>query len=116
MQKVISVDNMRKSDKYTIDNITPSLELMNRAGISVYNSLKWSGKTAIVCGTGNNGGDGYVLALEMQKNNLDPEIILIKDKFSPDGEYYFNKCKEQNIPYLIYNESVNFDDYDYIVD
>lgn len=116
MQKVISVDNMRKSDKYTIDNITSSLELMNRAGISVYNSLKWSGKTAIVCGTGNNGGDGYVLALEMQKNNLAPEIILIKDKFSPDGEYYFNKCKEQNIPYLVYNESVNFDDYDYIVD
>lgn len=116
MQKVISVDNMRKSDKYTIDNITPSLELMYRAGVGVYNSVNWHGKTAIVCGTGNNGGDGYVLALELSKNNFECEIILVKEKFSHDGEYYFNKCKEQNIPYLVYNESVNFDDYDYIVD
>ncbi len=116
MQNVISVDNMRKSDKYTIDNITPSLELMYRAGVGVYNSVKWSGKTAIVCGTGNNGGDGYVLALEMKENNLECEIILVKDKFSPDGEYYFNKCKENNIPYSIYNEAIDFNKYDFIVD
>ena len=116
MQNVISVDNMRKSDKYTIDNITHSLELMYRAGVGVYNSVKWSGKTAIACGTGNNGGDGYVLALEMKKNNLDCEIILVKDKFSSDGEYYFNKCKEQNIPYTVYNEKTDFNGYDFIVD
>ena len=116
MQNVISVDNMRASDKYTIDNITPSLELMYRAGVGVYNSVKWSGKTAIACGTGNNGGDGYVLALEMKKNNLDCEIILVKDKFSSDGEYYFNKCKEQNIIYSVYNEKTDFNGYDFIVD
>ena len=116
MQKVISVDNMRKSDKYTIDNITPSLELMERAGKGVFKCVNWSGKIAIFCGTGNNGGDGYVIALEMAKNNLDLEIILVKDKYSPDGEYYFNKCKEKNIPYSIYDEATDFDKYDYIVD
>ncbi len=116
MQDVISVDNMRASDKYTIDNITPSLELMLRAGKAVYNSVKWRGKTAIICGSGNNGGDGYVLALEMAKNSLECHIILVKNKFSVDGEYYFNKCKHMNIPYTIYNESTNFDSYDFIVD
>lgn len=116
MQNVISVDNMRASDKYTIDNITPSLELMLRAGKCVYSCIKWHGKTAIVCGTGNNGGDGYVLALEMAKNNFECEIILVKDKFSTDGEYYFNKCKENNIPYSIYNEAIDFNNYDFIVD
>ncbi|MBQ4510653.1 MAG: NAD(P)H-hydrate dehydratase [Clostridia bacterium] len=116
MQNVISVENMRKSDKYTIDNITPSLVLMERAGKAVFSSVKWSGKAAIICGTGNNGGDGYVLALEMAKNNLDCEIILVKDKFSPDGKYYFSKCKELNIPYIIYNESIDLNKYDFIVD
>ena len=116
MQNVISVENMRSSDKYTIDNITPSLELMERAGKAVYNSVKWSGKTAIVCGTGNNGGDGYVLALEMSKNGIFCEIILVKEKFSNDGAYYFNKCKEQKIPYLIYNEKTDLNKYDFIVD
>ncbi len=116
MQAVISVDNMRKSDKYTIDNITPSKELMLRAGKAVYSSVNWHGKTAIICGSGNNGGDGYVLALEMAKNGLVCEIILVKNKFSQDGEYYFNKCKDINIPYKLYNESVKLDGYDFIVD
>lgn len=115
MQNVISVDNMRKSDKYTIDYITPSQELMLRAGRSVYNSVNWHGKTAIICGTGNNGGDGYVLALEMAKNILECEIILAQNKFSPDGEYYFNKCKKMNIPYKLYNNT-SLDNYDIIVD
>ena len=116
MQNVISVDNMRKSDKYTIDNITPSLKLMENAGKAVYNSVEWHGKTAIICGSGNNAGDGYVLALEMAKNNLNCEIILIKEKFSFDGEYYFNKCRESNIPYKLYSENMIFDSYDFIVD
>lgn len=116
MKNVISVDNMRKSDKNTIENVTPSLELMYKAGVGVYNSVKWNGKTAIVCGTGNNGGDGYVLALEMSKNKVDCEIILVKEKFSSDGEYYFNKCKQINIPYYIYNEDIDFNKYDFTVD
>ena len=116
MQNVISVDNMRKSDKYTIDNITPSKELMLRAGKAVYNSVKWSGKITIICGTGNNGGDGYVIALELAENGFECEIILVKDKFSQDGAYYFNKCKEKNIPYKLYSEGISFDSYDIIVD
>lgn len=116
MINVISVDNMRKSDKYTIDNITPSPELMQNAGKAVYNSVSWHGKTAIVCGSGNNAGDGYVLALEMAENGFECEIILIKDKFSHDGEYYFSKCRERHIPYRLYDAEVNFDTYDIIVD
>ena len=116
MQNVISVDNMRNSDKYTIDNITPSKELMLRAGMAVYNSVNWHGKAAIICGSGNNGGDGYALALEMAKNGFECEIILVKDKFSQDGEYYFKKCMENNIPYKLYKENTIFDAYDIIVD
>ena len=33
MIEVVSVDNMRKSDRYTIEERVPSLELMHRAGI-----------------------------------------------------------------------------------
>ncbi len=116
MQKVISVENMRLSDKYTIENIISSKELMLKAGKAVYKSVKWHGKTAIICGTGNNGGDGYVLALEMAENGLECELILAEEKFSSDGEYYFNKCKEQNIPYKIYDSSVLLESYDFIVD
>lgn len=116
MQDVISVENMRLSDKYTIDNITPSRELMLRAGRAVYENVSWYGKIAIVCGVGNNGGDGYVIAGLLNENGYDCEIILIKNKFSEDGEYYFKKCVDAKIPYKIYESEMDFQKYNIIVD
>ena len=68
MQEVVSVEVMRKSDEYTIRETTDSLTLMKRAGEAIFNSCAWIGKTAIVCGTGNNAGDGYVLATFLKEN------------------------------------------------
>ena len=58
----ISVENMRRSDAYTIENFVPSLELMYRAAYGVFCQVGWYGKIAILAGSGNNGGDGYALA------------------------------------------------------
>ena len=59
--QVVSVENMRKSDARTIAEHTPSAELMYRAAQGIFNSAKFVGRVAIVCGKGNNGGDGYAL-------------------------------------------------------
>ena len=69
--KVISVAEMRSADQYTIAKGTPSKELMRRAAQGVFDAYdSWAGKkTIIVCGSGNNGGDGYALAAIM-KNSL----------------------------------------------
>ena len=119
MKYVLTNEQMREADAFTIKQLgVPALELMERAGVALYETAKelaGKGKILCVCGSGNNGGDGYVLALEMKENNLECEIILVKDKFSTDGEYYFNKCKENNIPYSIYNETIDFNKYDFIV-
>ena len=64
--QVVSVENMRKSDARTIAEHTPSAELMYRAAQGIFNSAKFVGKVAIVCGKGNNGGDGYAAALALQ--------------------------------------------------
>ena len=60
--QVVSVENMRKSDARTIAEHTPSAELMYRAAQGIFNSAKFVGRVAIVCGKGNNGGDGFVIA------------------------------------------------------
>ena len=87
MIEVVSVENMRKSDAYTIANITPSLELMRRAGEGVFKSVKnWREPIAIVCGSGNNAGDGYVLAKLLYDAGLKVSIILCEDRFSKDGD------------------------------
>ncbi|MGM9665263.1 MAG: NAD(P)H-hydrate dehydratase [Eubacteriales bacterium] len=115
MKDVISVNTMRESDAYTIKNYVPSKELMYRAANGIYKSVTWHGKVAIVCGTGNNAGDGYALALILNQNDIYCDIVLIKEKFSEDGIYYFNKCKESKIPFYVYSGG-DFSEYDMIVD
>ena len=82
MIKVLSVENMRKSDAYTIENYISSKELMYKAGVGVFKSVKWKGSVAVVCGSGNNAGDGYVIASLLHENNIPCTIFLIKEKFS----------------------------------
>ena len=108
MIPVVSVDNMRLSDKSTIENKTPSKELMYRAGRAIYESVDWHGKILVVAGTGNNAGDGYVVASLLK-------ILLSENRFSEDGKYYFDICQREKIPTRVYNCDT-FDGYDIILD
>lgn len=116
MIKVLSVENMRKSDAYTIENYISSKELMYKAGEGVFKSVKWQGRVAIVCGSGNNAGDGYVVANLLHEHNIPCTIFLIKEKFSEDGKFYFDKCVEAGINVELCNEETTFENYDIIVD
>ncbi len=116
MIKVLSVENMRKSDAYTIENYISSKELMYKAGEGVFKSVKWQGRVAIVCGSGNNAGDGYVVANLLHEHNIPCTIFLIKEKFSEDGKFYFDKCVEAGINVELCNGETTFENYDIIVD
>ncbi len=118
MRIAVSNEVMRYSDKLTIDSGVDSKELMRRAGEGIYNSgIKlWGNKIAVVCGSGNNGGDGYVLALYLKNAGLCPTLVLLSDKFSDDGKYYYEKCGEQNIDFVVYDSSFDFSDFDSIAD
>ena len=116
MLSAVSTDLMRKSDLATIEGGVSGIELMYRAAMGVYNSVKWNGKIAIISGSGNNAGDGYALALILKENGFDCDIVLIsEDKFSPDGKYYFERCKKSEIRTLP-REKCDFSSYDIIVD
>lgn len=117
MIEVVSVENMRKSDAYTIANKISSLELMRRAGEGVYNAVKaWKEPIAIVCGSGNNAGDGYVLAKLLSDNGYKPILLLGEEKFSQDGRYYFDICKNAGIEHIVYDANVSMSSYATIVD
>lgn len=115
MIDVTSVENMRKSDKYTIENKTDPLTLMQRAGMGIYKSVKWRGKILVACGTGNNAGDGYVVAHLLKKAGHKVELVLTEERFSPDGAHYFEMCKAENVPWRVYNWGL-LEGYDMIVD
>ncbi|MBR2297205.1 MAG: NAD(P)H-hydrate epimerase, partial [Clostridia bacterium] len=115
MLDIVSCESMRKSDLATIEGGVPGVTLMWRAGMGIYESVRWHGRVGIVCGSGNNAGDGYALALILKENNIDATLILLKNKFSADGEYYYKRCQNVSIKTIFYNEDTPLD-FDIIVD
>ena len=98
MKDILSVENMRKSDAATIKGGISGKELMARAGKAIYDSVVWKAPVAIICGVGNNAGDGYVLAGLLKDAGIECSLILLEDRFSEDGKYYFDKCFTDIMP------------------
>lgn len=98
MLEVVSVATMRKSDAAAIAGGIPSRKLMACAGKGVFESYPWQGRTAVVCGSGNNAGDGFVLAMLLHRAGIACRILLLSDRFSEDGAYYFGECEKNGIP------------------
>ena len=116
-KNAISVEKMREYDRYTIENYLPSKELMFRAAMGVYKSGEWNNKKiAIVCGSGNNGGDGYALAGILADNGIIADIYRVSEKFSEDGLYYFNMAMEKGAVDVCFFEETVFSCYDIVVD
>lgn len=93
----ISVENMRQNDAYTIANLVPSLELMYRAAYGVFKAADWHVRTAIVVGSGNNGGDGFALACILKENNFDCTVFTVSQRLSADSAYYAEKAASAGV-------------------
>lgn len=115
MKQVVSVSNMRKSDRHTIENKISSLELMYKAGEGIFKSVDWHGKILVVCGYGNNAGDGYVVAKLLKKAGYCVQILLLEERFSEDGKHYFDACVNEKVPYSVY-KGEDFKEYGIILD
>jgi len=74
---------MRATDAWAIETRgIPSLTLMERAGAGLARAVAArapSGRIAIVCGRGNNGGDGLVAARLLRGEGREVEALLVGD-------------------------------------
>ncbi|MGI6072558.1 MAG: NAD(P)H-hydrate epimerase [Lachnospiraceae bacterium] len=114
--KTVSVETMRKSDAWTIANKIDSRELMLRAGRGIFASVNWHEPVGIVCGKGNNAGDGCVVASELKKAGIDCTLILLSENFSGDGKYYYDICLKQGIPAVIFTPNIDPGKYKTLLD
>lgn len=113
-EAVISVAEMRSADARTIAGGTPGKVLMGRAAQGIFDAVAkgdvsgfedgWNGKrTVIVCGSGNNGGDGYALASILADKGFDVSLVRASEKLSEDGGYYYEKCREEGVPEIVFD-------------
>jgi len=116
VQPIVDTKTMRNSDAETIRRGTSGRELMRRAGEGIFHSYAWHGPVAIVVGSGNNAGDGYVLAALLQRARIPCTLVLLSDLFSEDGAYYYGKCKEIGVKTEYFTEKTDFSSYAEIVD
>ena len=95
MIPVLSVENMRKSDSAAIASGIPGRELMRLAGEGIFRAVQWKRPAAVVCGSGNNAGDGYVVAALLREAGLECTVYCVSDRFSEDGRYWADRCLER---------------------
>ena len=89
----VSNETMRFSDTAVISKGVSGRELMARASKALFDAVQAIEKTKIVlfCGNGNNGGDGYALALLLFEHKYDFELYGQIPK-SQDAKFYYDKC------------------------
>ena len=98
----ISVENMRESDRLTIENYVSGRALMYRAALGVYRAVSWRGDIVIAVGGGNNGGDGYALACILTREHHPCRIIRLSDKLTDDSAYFAEQAHALGVPTVTY--------------
>lgn len=113
----VSVAEMRAFDAYTIEHFVPGRELMRRAAEGVFHSFDWEGhRTGILCGSGNNGGDGYALAGILKEKGHTVSLIRISEKASEDGLFYLQRAEEAGVKVSFWSGGTDLSEYDVLVD
>ena len=82
--RVLNAAQMREADRRAIEEIgIPSVVLMENAGRQVVAAIEavhsdlLERQVAVLCGRGNNGGDGFVVARTLAQRNVDVSVFVI---------------------------------------
>ncbi len=91
--KALTAAEMREVDRLTTERYgISSLQLMENAGSQFFEFLRSSwddvatSHAAILCGKGNNGGDGFVVARLLQEKGLQPSVYLFAGQGGVRGD------------------------------
>jgi hydroxyethylthiazole kinase-like uncharacterized protein yjeF len=99
LEGVFDAERMREADRSAIeDRGVPSLELMEAAGSAVARAageVAREGPARVVCGKGNNAGDGLVAARVLAETGYDVEALLVwpPEELSDDAETNLDRIR-----------------------
>src|SRR4026209_807229 len=82
--RVLNTQQMREADRRTIDEIgIPAVVLMENAGRQAVAAMEaafddlGSSHVGVLCGRGNNGGDGFVVARTLVQRGVETSVFLL---------------------------------------
>ena len=89
--KIVTAAEMREIDRITSERFgVPSLTLMENAGTAVADYVTShfpdAQRIGVICGKGNNGGDGFVAARKLHEAGRDVRVLLVADPSELRGD------------------------------
>lgn len=91
MNELLTTAEMGEADRLSIAAGVQSLDLMEHAGRAVAEAAVGmvrgtDRRIAVLCGPGNNGGDGFVAARHLREKGFDVRVFLLGDTSSLKGD------------------------------
>lgn len=103
--RILTSEQMRNIDRRATERFgIPSIVLMENAAIAVVDAIfehyPEADRVAIVCGTGQNGGDGFAIARHLENRGLAPAIVIAGERARIKGDAAANLliCERLAIP------------------
>lgn len=126
MQPLLTPAEMSTVDRYSIDSVgIPGLVLMENAGAAVFHEIAddfdSDDRIAVVCGPGNNGGDGFVISRYLDQAGFDVDVYLLTrpDTLNGDAATHYQILENTGFEQIIILDDENqpdFDGYSVIID
>jgi len=89
--KITTAEEMRAIDRATTERFgVPSLTLMENAGSAIARFILQhypeANRIIVICGKGNNGGDGFVVARKLHRAGRVVEVLLLASRAELKGD------------------------------
>ena len=94
-EPLYTVDELRALEQAAQSGLPPG-ELMQRAGAAAATLVaarlpEAGGRVVVICGPGNNGGDGYVCALELARHGAEVQCVALGAAATEDARAAFSR-------------------------
>ena len=122
MREIVTAAEMKALDRNTIENAgIPSLVLMERAALRTVEEIirrlkdRNKEKILVVCGTGNNGGDGLAIARLLHLQGIETRYYIAgnEQKMTQETAQQFRTAQYYQVPRV---HNLNLNEYTTIVD